>query len=82
MQHHDELRPERTQLLVEPNVPDVRLRLRVRNLSTESAVSQLVAVSSLRAPGITYVRSGNVFVICRPMAPVTETRVRQSAVTR
>lgn len=67
-----------TQLLVEHNVPDVRLRMRMRNLSTQAAVSQLVAVASLRAPGVSYVKSGNVYVIYRPSSSVRETRTTAS----
>lgn len=63
-----------TQLLVEHNVPDVRLRLRLRNLNTESAVSQLCAVTSLQAPGVSYVKSGNVYVIYRPTPAAGELR--------
>jgi hypothetical protein len=62
-----------TRVVVDRSVPDVRLRMRLRNLRPDTAVSQVVAVSSLRVPGITYVRSGNVYVIYRPTAPAHDT---------
>jgi hypothetical protein len=61
-----------TRVVVDRSVPDVRLRMRLRNLRPDTAVSQVVAVSSLRVPGITYVRSGNVYVIYRPTSPVRD----------
>lgn len=69
-----------TRVLVDRGVPDVRVRMGLRNLRPETAVSQLVAVSSLRVPQISYVRSGNVFVIYRTGTPAAEQRtVRREA---
>lgn len=48
--------------IVEKDVPDVRVALRLSNLPLEGAVKQVTGVAALRAPGLTYTRAGKVFV--------------------
>jgi hypothetical protein len=48
---------------VEPDVPDVRVTLRLRNLTPDAAVRQIVGVASLQARGVSFTRSGDVYVV-------------------
>src|SRR5438093_759422 len=51
------------QYSIAPNVPDVPINMNVRDINVQAALRLVVKQASIAAPGLTYSRDGDVFVV-------------------